>query len=169
MKSVEWAIEMLREADSVKDVQLILKSSARAGVDAQGVTIVRLDEGRYCHYADEDAMSPLWQGQRFPVDRCISGWAMIHGQTVVVPDIRDDERIPQAAYRPTFVRSLVIVPIRPRSPIGAIGAYWADLHHATAEEIATLASLATAAELALARLERLPADRAAAADSMSVA
>ncbi len=169
MESVAWAIEMLREADSVEEIQLILKSSARAGVDAQGVTVVWLDEGRYCHYADEDAMSPLWQGQRFPVDRCISGWAMMHGQTVAVPDIRDDDRIPQAAYRPTFVRSLVIVPIRAWSPIGAIGAYWADLHQATGEEIATLASLAEAADQALARIERSPAEPAAAADATSVA
>ena len=169
MKSTEWAIEMLRDAESVEEIHLILKSSARAGVSAQGVSIVRLDDGGYCHYADEDAMSPLWKGQRFPVDRCISGWAMMHGQTVVVPDIREDDRVPQEAYRPTFVRSLVIVPIRPRSPIGAIGAYWADLHRASAEEVATLTRLAAEADEALARCDRPTAASAAPADAMSVA
>jgi len=167
--SIEWAIEMLRDAESVEEIQLILKSSARAGANAQGVTIVRLDEGGYCHYADEDAVSPLWKGQRFPVGRCISGWAMIHGQTVVVPDIHDDDRVPQEAYRPTFVRSLVVVPIRPRSPIGAIGAYWADRHRATADEVATLARLAAEADAALARIHRSLAEPAAAADAMSAA
>ena len=168
MNSIEWAIQMLRDVHSVEEIHLILKSSARAGVNAQGVTIVQLDGG-YCHYADEDAMSPLWKGQRFPVSSCISGWAMIHGQTVVVPDIRADDRIPQAAYRPTFVRSLVMVPIRPRSPIGAIGAYWADPHHATADEVATLTRLAAEADAALARIERLHAKSAAAAAAMAEA
>jgi GAF domain-containing protein len=162
LNSIEWAIQMLRDVQSVEEIYRILKGSARAGVNAQGVTIVRLDGG-YCHYADEDAMSPLWKGQRFPVGRCISGWAMIHGQTAVVPDIREDDRIPQEAYRPTFVRSLVMVPIRPRSPIGAIGAYWADPHRATADEIATLARLAAEADAALARIDRPVAKPAAAA------
>jgi GAF domain-containing protein len=152
MQSIEWAIQMLREAESVDDVHVILKSSARASVDADGVTIVRLDEG-HCNYADEDAMSPLWKGQRFPVNRCISGWAMMHGETVVVPDIRVDDRIPQEAYRPTFVRSLVMAPIRPDAPVGAIGAYWADWHRASAGEIATLERLAAAAATALDRVD----------------
>jgi GAF domain-containing protein len=169
MSSIEWAVEMLRDAESVDEIQLILKGSARAGVSAQGATIVWLDEDGYCRYADEDAMTPLWKGQRFPVDRCISGWAMTHGQTVVVPDIRVDARVPLEAYRPTFVRSLVLVPIRPRSPIGAIGAYWADLHRASAEEVATLARLAAEADAALARFDRSLAESAAPADAMSVA
>jgi GAF domain-containing protein len=168
MHSIEWAIQMLRDAESVEEVQLILKGSARAGVKAQGVTIVRLDDDGHCHYADEDAMSPLWKGQRFPVDRCISGWAMMHGQTVVVRDIRVDDRIPQEAYRPTFVRSLVMVPIRPESPIGAIGAYWADLHRASADEVATLERLAAAAATALARVDRSLVESPAPADAMSV-
>ncbi|MEV6965568.1 GAF domain-containing protein [Hamadaea sp. NPDC051192] len=167
MHTIGWAVQMLEDAESVEEVQLILKGSARAGVNAQGVTIVRLDDDGHCHYADEDAMSPLWKGQRFPVDRCISGWAMMHGQTVVVPDIRVDGRIPQEAYRPTFVRSLVMVPIRPQSPIGAIGAYWADLHRASADEVAALEELAAAAAAALARMDSSIAESPAPADAMS--
>lgn len=163
MHSIDWAIQLLREAESVEEVELVLKGSARAAVQAQGVTIVRLEDG-HCHYADEDAMSPLWKGQRFPVNRCISGWAMTHGQTVVVPDIRVDERIPQEAYRPTFVRSLAMVPIRPESPVGAIGAYWADSHLASADEVAILERLAGAAATALARVGGSPAR----ADAMPV-
>ena len=151
MQTIEWAVQMLREADSVEEVQSILKGSARAAVGAQGVTVVRLEDN-HCHYADEDAMSPLWKGQRFPVDRCISGWAMLHGCTVVVPDIRVDERIPQEAYRPTFVRSLAMIPIRPADPSGAIGVYWADHHVASPSEIEILERLAAEAAAALARL-----------------
>jgi GAF domain-containing protein len=167
MQQIEWAIQMLRDAESVEEVQHILKGSARVGVNAQGATIVWLDDG-HCHYADEDAMSPLWKGQRFPVSRCISGWAMMHGHTVVVPDIRVDDRIPQEAYRPTFVRSLVMVPIRPQSPIGAIGAYWADLHRASADEVATLEQLAAAAAAALIRIDHSLAESPVPADAMSV-
>lgn len=168
MRTIDWAIQMLHDAESVEEIQVILKGSARAGVGAQGATMVRLEAG-HCHYADEDAMSPLWKGQRFPVDRCISGWAMTHGETVVVPDIRVDERIPQAAYRPTFVRSLVMVPIRPESPIGAIGAYWAVRHTASADEIARLERLAAAAAAALERVDGSAAASSTGAYAVSTA
>ena len=38
----------------------------------------------------------------------------------MIPDIYVDPRIPADAYRPTFVKSLVMVPIRIKAPIGAI-------------------------------------------------
>ncbi|GAA2364985.1 hypothetical protein Cme02nite_32180 [Catellatospora methionotrophica] len=146
---IEWAIEMLYQSKTADDVQSALRCSARAAVQAQGVTIVQLEDGQ-CHYLYEDAMSPLWAGQRFPATTCVSGWAMLHDQTVAIPDIRTDERIPQAAYRPTFVRSLLMVPIRVQgSPVGAIGAYWAEPHQATAAEVDVLERLATAAGQAL--------------------
>ena len=98
-------------------------------------------------------MSPLWQGQRFPLTECISGWAMLHRQIVAIPDIRVDARIPQEAYRPTFVRSLVMVPIgTTASAVGAIGAYWAEEHAATDDEVSALQTLAQAAAAALARI-----------------
>ena len=142
---------MLAGAETIGEVEVILRGSARAGVGAHGATVVRL-EGDHCYYADEDAMSPLWKGQRFPVRQCISGWSMLHRQTVVVPDIRVDDRIPQDAYRPTFVRSLMMVPIRVGAPVGAIGVYWADLHRASADEVELIERLAGAADVALARV-----------------
>ncbi|SDH92105.1 hypothetical protein SAMN05216605_10992 [Pseudomonas abietaniphila] len=36
---------------------------------------------------------------------------MRHGETVAIRDVRLDPRIPKEAYAPTFVRSLVMVPI----------------------------------------------------------
>lgn len=149
---------MLKDAETVEEVRLILKGSARAAVQAQGATVVERD-GDQCHYADEDAMSPLWKGQRFPVASCISGWAMMHGQTVVVPDIHVDSRIPQAAYRPTFVRSLVMVPITVGYAVGAVGVYWGRPHRASDDEVAALESLAGEAGRALERI-RASRDRA---------
>jgi PAS domain S-box-containing protein len=84
---------------------------------------------------------------------CISGWAMIHRETVVIPDIYQDQRIPFDAYRPTFVKSLAMVPVRKENPIAAIGAYWASHHTATARELTLLQALANATSIALANVE----------------
>lgn len=133
----------LSAARSFSDIQAAVRSGARSLVPCDGATLV-LREGDQCFYVDEDAIAPLWRGQRFPVDECISGWAMLHGRSAVVPDIDVDERIPLAAYRTTFVRSLAMVPIgRPgRDPIGAIGVYWAQPRVAGHDEVALLESLA---------------------------
>jgi len=147
---IDWAVQMLDESAGVEAVQRILRQSVRASVHANGATVVLLSDNE-CYYVDEDAMSPLWKGQRFPVNACISGWAMLHRQTVVVPDIAIDDRIPQNAYRPTFVRSLVMVPMRVADPLGAIGAYWARRYRASTSEVETLERIAEAAGAALAR------------------
>jgi GAF domain-containing protein len=153
---VDWVVDLLGRAASVDEVELALRSSARAAVDADGATVVRR-EADQCYYSQEDAMSPLWQGQRFPLTECISGWAMLHRRIVAIPDIRADARIPQEAYRPTFVRSLVMVPIgTTTSAVGAIGAYWADEHVATDAEVSALHVLAEAAATALARIRSAP-------------
>src|SRR5262249_39201177 len=102
-------IQRLSLARDLAAVQQIVKTSARRFAAADGATFV-LREGAFCHYADEDAIAPLWKGKRFPLEACISGWSMIHRQPAVIPDIYVDPRIPQDAYRPTFVKSLVMVP-----------------------------------------------------------
>lgn len=56
-------------------------------------------------------------------------------------------RIPHAAYRPTFVRSLLMTPIRTIEPIGAIGSYWAQHHIPSADEMHLLQTLANATSL----------------------
>src|SRR5690606_28649281 len=61
-----------------------------------------------------------------------------------------DDRIPHDAYRPTFVKSMAMVPIRSSCPIGAIGNYWASPHMATQEEIDILQALADTTSVAIA-------------------
>lgn len=149
--------ERLAEAATLEEVQRIVRTTARSLLAAHGATLVLLD-GDLCYYADEDSMSPLWKGQRFPAATCISGWAMLNRQTVAIRDIRFDARIPQEAYRPTFVRSLVMAPILRPEPLGAIGCYWAVPHTASSDETAALESLASVAGEALERFpEGLPA------------
>ena len=98
---------------------------------------------------------------------CISGWAMINKRPAVVPDIYADPRIPIDAYRPTFVKSLVMVPIRADAPIGAIGTYWARRRSTTEEEVALIQMLADSTALAvenvqfLGQLERRVKERTA--------
>ena len=156
-------LSMARSLDAIADV---VRHAARELVGADGATFV-LRDGEQCFYKDEDAISPLWKGQRFPLQACISGWAMLNRQATVIEDIYLDARIPHAAYRPTFVKSLVMVPIRTLEPIGAIGTYWASQHHATASQVEMLQALADASSVALenvqmyAELERRVEERTA--------
>jgi putative two-component system response regulator len=141
-------VQRLSMARSLAEIQAIVGSAARRLTGADGATFV-IREGERCFYADEDAISPLWKGQRFPIESCISGWAMLNRQAAVIPDIYEDERIPQDAYRPTFVKSLAMVPIRRLDPIGAIGNYWASHHEPTGEELALLQALADSTAVAI--------------------
>lgn len=130
----------------------ITRVAARALARSDGATFV-LKDGGHCHYVDEDAISPLWKGQKFPLEMCVSGWAMLHQECVVIEDVTRDERIPQDAYRPTFVKSLLMVPIRKSNPIGAIGSYWRDNHRATAADIKHLQALADTVAVALENIQ----------------
>jgi diguanylate cyclase (GGDEF)-like protein len=114
-----------------------------------------LRDGDKCFYADEDAIAPLWKGLRSPLEACISGWSMLNSQAVVIEDIYADERIPHEAYRPTFVQSLAMVPIRSTDPLGAIGNYWARRHRPTPEEVALLQALADSTAVAMENIATL--------------
>ena len=142
------AVKELSAARDLPTIQAIVRRAARELNGADGATFV-LRDNEQCYYADEDAIAPLWKGQRFPLSACISGWAMLNRKAAVVADIEHDDRIPLDAYRPTFVRSLVMVPIRTEAPIGAIGNYWAAKHEATQDEIGVIQALADATSIAL--------------------
>jgi diguanylate cyclase (GGDEF)-like protein len=148
------AVQELSLAGTVEDVQRIVRTAARDLAGSDGATVV-LRDGSHCFYADEDAIAPLWKGLRFPMEACISGWSMLHREPVVIGDVYVDDRIPHDAYRPTFVQSLVMVPIRRRDPIGALGNYWATSHTATPDEVAVLQALADSTSVALERIAAL--------------
>lgn len=144
-------LQDLAAATELATVQALVVAAARAVADADGATFV-LRDGDRCHYAEEEAISPLWKGRRFPASACISGWAMEHRSVAVVPDIEVDPRIPMAVYRPTFVRSLAMLPIRAVDPIGAIGVYWSRPHAPSEPQIAALQAIADAAAIGLERV-----------------
>jgi len=142
------AVQQLSLTRDLKGIMEIVRITARELTGADGATFV-LREGEFCHYAEEDAIAPLWKGQRFPLTACISGWAMLNRQPAIIPDIYADPRVPIDAYRPTFVKSLVMVPIRTVSPIGAIGNYWAVQHKPADEEVQLLQALANTTAVAM--------------------
>ena len=148
MERLVSAIQQLSLARNMETVMAIVRRAARDLTEADGATFV-LREGDFCYYADEDAISPLWKGLRFPANTCVSGWVMDNRQPAVIEDVFADARIPAEVYRATFVKSLVVVPIRTESPIGAIGNYWATPHLATDEEVRVLQALADSTSIAI--------------------
>jgi diguanylate cyclase (GGDEF)-like protein len=141
---VELLVEVIQRlslAQDIQAVQAIVGVAARQLTGADGASFI-LREGDQCFYADEESISPLWKGQRFSLNTCISGWVMLNAVPVGIPDIYEDPRIPAEAYRPTYVRSLAMVPIRTQAPIGAIGIYWAAPHSPTSDELRILQALA---------------------------
>ncbi len=148
MEGLVGVVQELSHARSLDKITEITRHAARRLTGADGATFV-LRDGDQCFYADEDAISPLWKGRRFPMDICISGWVMLNAEPAVIDDIYVDPRIPADAYRPTFVKSLAMVPIRRGAPIGAIGTYWAVKRMPTPEEVSILQALADTTSVAI--------------------
>ncbi|HKU38983.1 MAG TPA: ATP-binding protein [Polyangiales bacterium] len=152
MSGLVRAVQRLCAARDLDAVVEIVRSTARKLIDADGATFV-LRDGEQVFYAAEDAIAPLWQGQRFAASTCISGWAMKHRVLVCIEDIFGDSRVPHDVYLPTFVKSLAMVPVNREEPIAAIGVYWARHHLATERERELLQALADATATALASCE----------------
>jgi signal transduction histidine kinase len=148
------AVQELSVARDLDAIMAIVRRAARELTGADGATFV-LRDGDHCHYADEDAIEPLWKGARFPLDSCISGWVMLHGDAAVVEDVYADPRIRAEVYRPTFVNSLVMVPIRRLTPVGAIGTYWATQHRPSDASVRLLQALADSTSIAMEHVELL--------------
>jgi signal transduction histidine kinase len=166
------SVKRLSLSRTMEDIVDVVRRAARRLGQADGATFI-LRDGDQCHYVDEDAIGPLWRGKRFPISACVSGWAMLNRRPAIVPDIYSDPRIPVEAYRPTFVKSLVVVPIRTANPIGAIGVYWASQHLAGDDEVGLIQMLADSAALAVqnvqayADLERRVRERTASLEAVN--
>jgi signal transduction histidine kinase len=154
-RGAERLVQAVQELSTARDMTAIMAIVRRAARDlsgADGATFV-LRDGDQCLYADEDAIAPLWKGARFPLESCLSGWAMLHGEAVVLEDVYADPRAPADVYRPTFVNSLVMVPIRRLDPVGAIGNYWATRHRPSEATVRLLQALADSTSIAMQNVE----------------
>jgi PAS domain S-box-containing protein len=154
-KDVNTLIQAVQKLCAARDLNAVIevvRGTARKLVGSDGATFV-VREGDQVFYAGEDAISPLWPGKRFPESACISGWVMLHKQSVAIENVYADARIPHDAYRPTFVKSLAMVPVHREEPIAAIGVYWADHHVTSARELELLQALADATATAVTNSE----------------
>ena len=148
MERLVMVVQELSLARSLEGIMAIVRHAARELTGADGASFVLRDNG-YCYYADEDAIAPLWKGKRFPMEICVSGWAMLNRKPAIIEDIYDDPRVPSEAYRPTFVKSMAMVPIRSLDPVGAIGTYWATRRMPKPEEVKLLQALANSTSVAM--------------------
>ncbi|WP_413171376.1 diguanylate cyclase [Anabaena azotica] len=152
MERLLLVVQDLSLARSLERIMEIVRVAARDLTGSDGASFVLRDNG-CCYYADEDAIAPLWKGQRFPMNICIGGWAMFNRQPAIIEDVSVDERVPHVAYKPTFIKSMVMAPIRIQEPIGAIGTYWATHHEPTLEEVKVLQALADVTSVAMENVE----------------
>jgi len=150
--SIVEAAVALSLARDIEDVMKVVRMWARELTGADGATFV-LREENLCYYVDENAIAPLWKGGKFPIERCVSGWSMLNARPAIIEDVFSDPRVPVEAYEPTFVKSLVMVPIRTANPIGAIGNYWASRHLVTDAELNVLQALADLTSVALENIQ----------------
>jgi hypothetical protein len=127
----------LATARDVAAVAAVTCAAARELTGAYGVTFV-LRDGDQCVCVDEDAPVPLWKGRTFPLSSSVAGWVMTNRQAAVIPDVFADSRVPHDLCRPTPVKSVATVPVGTTDSSATLGAYWADSHHATADEVAAL-------------------------------
>lgn len=163
---VETLIDLVRhllQADNAADIIAKALHAVRRLTGADGASFVVKEDGDHCRYVDEDAIAPLWKGRRFPLNDCVSGWVIKHNAAAVVSDICQDPRVPASLYEPTFVRSLVVTPVRTDATMAALGAYWSRTSRANAEEIAAVETIGHATALALQNMELTSSLRAAAA------
>ena len=139
-------------ARSEAELVAALLAHARALSRADGIAIVRRD-GERVRCIAEDAIGPLWTGQVFPIDGCLSGTALRQNRVLLVPDVEADLRVRLAPYAPTFVRGVAIFPIGAVRPRLAIGAYWAAPGPIDPQAVTLLTELAQAATRAAAMIE----------------
>lgn len=137
------AIARLKQADSIGQVVDIVRATARGIIQADGITVVRRI-GNRVHYVAEDAMSPLWTGQDFPIERCVSGLAILTQEPVLISNIMLDPRVPQELYAQTFARSMAMFPVGIGTPNAAIGAYWSRTGRISDETVTLLETLSRA-------------------------
>lgn len=148
------ASRALSQAFRLEDVLRTLCRVAREIVRADGAVFVFAD-GELMHYAEEDAIGPLWKGQRFRADMSVSGWAIATRRTVVIEDVYAHPHVPHDAYRTTFVRGLAVSPVGEAEPLGALAVYWQTTYRPTDEQVRLLETLADVGAIAVQNAQRL--------------
>ncbi|TAF08942.1 MAG: diguanylate cyclase [Nostocales cyanobacterium] len=148
-------VQELSSAHSLEEITKIALSAVRELTSSDGATFVLSDNG-FSYYFDEDAIAPLWKGQRFPMDTTMNGWVIRTHQPVIIEDVFNDHRNYRSFYEHTFIKSMAIVPIFNKERMivmGTIGTYWGYQHQATTEEVKLLQSLAASTAVAMENIQ----------------
>jgi diguanylate cyclase (GGDEF)-like protein len=145
-------VQELSLARNMETIVALVRTVARNLLGADGATFVLRDRD-YCFYTDEETIASHWQKQPFPIQTCLGGWTMLNRQPAVIPNMDEILQFPCTAYRSTFVKSVIMVPIRISAPIGAIGVYWKTLHQPELEDIKFLQALADATAVAMENIQ----------------
>lgn len=159
LEIIAEAMELMNSASSTEELGEVMGRAIcqAAGTDAIALSLRR---GEHVFYTAEHLPEPLWSDDGFPIDHHLSEWSIRHDETVVVPDVLADDRIPAEARRSAPVRSAVMVSLRKFDSGGAVGAYWRELHAPTAGEVSTVETIARAAGAVLTRIDAENALRA---------
>lgn len=146
--------EATRELGAVTSVDAmweLLRAKVRAILRSDGVAVILRDDDEV-HYLGIDAIAPLWADQRFPVSTCVSGMAMTDRAPIVIPDIRNDSRVPLNLYLSTFVSALAVYPVGTPEPVAALAAYWKDAGPIEPDALSLMDMLVASANATLQRL-----------------
>ncbi|MGM3309349.1 sensor domain-containing diguanylate cyclase [Anabaena sp. WFMT] len=154
LRSMEHLLAVVQElcsAHTLEEITKIVLVAVRKLTSSDGATFVLSDNG-FSYYVDEDAISPMWKGQRFPMDTTISGWVIRNCQPGIIADVSVDPRSSHYFYENTFIKSMAMVAICTKggiAAIGAIGTYWGQHHQPTHEEVKLLQLLADSTAIAM--------------------
>jgi GAF domain-containing protein len=142
----------LCSANSLVDVAQAVRVAVTRRLGCAGATFVLVD-GDQCFHPEADPIAPVWAGQRFSIGECVCGWSIQHDEAATINDLDVDERVPPQALRPSYVRSLVAVPIvGSAGPAGALGGYWLATGQAGRADLGWLRRLAEATGAAIAEI-----------------
>nr|WP_162150330.1 ATP-binding protein [Asticcacaulis sp. AC460] len=125
----------------MSSLALTTAEAARGLLGAADSTFI-LRDGHEGHCVEQSGPQKMWKGVRFPLEGTVTGSVILSGVADIIPDIRQDSRIPSSAYDPAAVQSILVVPIRRSQPLGAIVVNWNERHPADEDDIAILHALA---------------------------
>lgn len=148
LERLTHALQALAVVRGREDLARVVRRAIRDMTQADAVSFV-LHDGTPCHDVDEEAAPSPWSGREEALETCISALVMAQGEGVIIDDLADDSRVPWELCRETFVKSLVMVPLRTLAPVGVIGVYWAAPRTALDWEVRLLQVLADAAVVTL--------------------
>ncbi|WP_201091573.1 PAS domain S-box protein [Thiocystis minor] len=160
LRRLAEAVEGIAGVRDLASLAAIVCAAARQLTGADGATLA-LRDGDGCACLDEDAIGPLWKGQRLPLADCVSGWTIRQAEPIAMEDCRSDASAQTggrvgalADVAPGgFVRGLSLVPVGRRDPAGALGCYWARPYRIGAEELGLQQALADATAVGLNNLD----------------